>query len=60
MSRHGPRFTDEERFRIRTAKVDLAIALEEWMSAGAPAEKVVNAVEELMLAVKILKRESLE
>ena len=55
MSKRRPRFTDEDRFRIRIAKVDLAIALDNWEGGRSEPATVVNAVEQLMLAAKILK-----
>lgn len=48
-------FTDEDRVRIRTAKVDLAIALDDYLEGKVPAGRIVNAFAELMLAMKILK-----
>lgn len=55
MSKRPPRFTDDDHVKILSAKVDLAISLEEWINDRAPAARVVNSVEVLMLAVKILK-----
>jgi hypothetical protein len=56
LSKHRPSFNSDDRLRIRAAKTALAIEIEEWLREGQAPEKVVNAVEELMLALKILKQ----
>jgi hypothetical protein len=50
-----PRFSEADRARFTAARIALAIVLDEWTKAGAPAGKVVQAVEELMRAAKILR-----
>jgi hypothetical protein len=54
-SRRRPKLNDRDRARISSAKATLAIALLDWELGRGTSVRVVDAVEVLMRAEKILR-----